>query len=140
MLSDDTVADIDLREEVIDYNIQDRVFFIWKVKSVEEESYYKQSLWVIFPSIYESFPFRLSRAIKFWVPIIASNIPTITNLVWDKIITFNPLSATNLINVLKKFLSSKKEKIDYNKITKEYSIKNTWEKFKKIIYENIYDD
>jgi hypothetical protein len=28
MLSDDTVADIDLREEVIDYNIQDRVFFI----------------------------------------------------------------------------------------------------------------
>ncbi len=139
MLSDETVSDIELREEIIDYNIQDRVFFIWNVKSTEEESYYTQSLWVVYPSIYESFPFRLSKAIKYNIPIIASKIPAITNTLWNKIILFNPLSASSLIKAFKEYLLNTKNKMNYKETLNKYTTKKTLLNMKNIIYENIYD-
>lgn len=141
MLSDETISDIDLRQEIIDYNIQDRVFFIWNVKSSEEKSYYTQSLWIVFPSIYESFPFRLSKALNYNVPIIASKIPSIENTIWDSIILFNdPISATNLIETLEKHLTNKVPKVNYKDLLNNFPLKNTTKILKEIIYKNIYDN
>ncbi len=138
MLSEETNSDIWLREEVISYNIQDRVFFIWDLNKSEEVYYYQQSIWVIYPSIYDSFPFRLSKAIKYNKPIIAGNIPVIEKFIGKESIKFNPLSTTDLIHAIEFFLENPRI-VSYSDIIKSLSREKSADRFKELIYENIYD-
>lgn len=139
MLSNETISDVELREEIIDYNIQDRVFFIWEVSKNDEPHYYKQSAWAVFPSIYESFPFKLSKAVKYNIPIIASNIPSIVSSLWESITTFDPLSTIDFMNVLEKHINSPRKIIDYKQINSRFSKNSSAKELKAIIDKNIYN-
>lgn len=134
IIDDTTIKDLNLRKTIIDNKIQDKIYFIWKVDNSEKQKFYENSLWVIFPSLYESFPFSMEEAINFNSKIIASNIKNIKEIFWEKINYLNP---TNTYDMYEKLinLSKSKNKTNYKEIFEEYSLTDTAKSLIKIIKE-----
>lgn len=132
ILWDLVAKDITLRNIIIKNNLQKNIFFLWTLNNKDKRNYYKQSIWVVFPSLYESFPFYLNEAIAFKVPIISSNYKNIKNIFWDSIKYFSPISESDIEKELLKFIQNKPE-ADYTKIIEEYSKENTVKSFLDII-------
>lgn len=104
ILSNEACKNLDFRKIVIDNNISDIIYFIWEVEEKEKESYYKQSNWLIYPSIYETFPFELINALNFNIPIISSSIDSIKIITKDSIKYYNVLSNTDTFKTINLFL------------------------------------
>jgi len=132
MIWEDTSRDTDIRDLIVELNIQNIIHFITDIKHGEEYFYYHQSKGVVFPSIYESFPFQLSKAIKYWCPIIASDIPSIRHFMGKTIDYLNPKSVNDMEHSLKKFIS-KKKKPDYSSLSEKLGLATTIKSFYHII-------
>lgn len=132
VLSTEACQNLDFRKIVIDYQISDIVNFLWEVDPKEKESYYKQSLWVIYPSIYETFPFELNYALSYDTPIISSNLDSIKDVIWDDIIYYNALSNPDTGKVLNSLHKIKKS-IDYSDILNSNSPEIYTSKLEEII-------
>lgn len=132
ILSTEWCQNLEFRKLVIDYGISDIVNFIWEVDPKEKESYYKQSLWLIFPSIYETFPFELNTALTYDIPIISSNLDSIKNILWDNVEYYNALSNPDTSKAIMSFL--KKKKIpNYDEVLNQNSSENYTIELNKII-------
>ena len=118
---------IQLRNLIIKYSLQNRIKFLSQIKEAEKYILYKQSRWVIFPSLYETFPFHLWEPLSYDIPIIASNLKSIVNVFWEKIDYFSPISKSNMLEKINNFINKKEIKKDYKyikeKISPEKSIK-----------------
>lgn len=123
---------IDLRHAIIEKNLQKHVHFIDWVKPWEEKLIYQQSLGVIFPSLYESFPFRLSNPLLLSVPILASKLQNIEHVFWDTITYFSPISTSSILESVKSFTQKPKE-TNYTKILEKNNINHTCEQIIDII-------
>jgi len=132
MLWEETSKDTEIRDLVIAAKLQDRVDFIATLPAKEEAFYYHQSRGVIFPTIYESFPFELKTAIKYWCPILASDIGPIKEFMWKHIDYFNPKSTHDMEDAINKFLK-KKKKPDYKDIFSDLTLPKTIKEFYAII-------
>lgn len=113
-------SDIETRELVIKLWLKDNVIFAWEPNENELWVYYTQSIWVIYPTIYDSFPFSLKNALSYNTPIISSELDEVINIFWNKINYFSPISVTSIKNEIKKLLKNKKNP-DYSEILKKYS-------------------
>lgn len=129
---EETSKDTDLRDIVIARKLQDRVEFISHINEKEEVFYYTQAKGVIFPSIYESFPFDLKKAISYWTPILSSDISAIREFMWDHIDYFNPKSTYDMWEAIEKFLR-KKKKPDYTGVFSNLTLPKTIKQFYSII-------
>lgn len=123
---------IDLRHAVIENELQKNIHFIDSVKPWEEQLIYQQSLGVIFPSLYESFPFRLSNPLILNIPILASKLPNIEHIFQDQIQYFSPISTSSILDVVKLF-SQTKTKPNYTQILKRNNIERTTKQIIDII-------
>jgi len=132
MIWEETSKDTDIRDLVIASKLQDRVDFIANLPEKESAFYYHQSKGVIFPTIYESFPFELKTAIKYWCPILASDIGPIKEFMWKDIDYFNPKSTHDMEDAINKFLK-KKKKPDYKDIFWTLTLPKTIKEFYAII-------
>lgn len=117
-------SDIETRELIMRLWIKDKIIFAWNPDDNELWFYYKQSLWVIFPLLYSSFPFYLNDAINFKTNILASNINEIRNIFWEKATYFSPISTMEMIESINGLIKSWKKDINYNSIIKKYSVEN----------------
>jgi len=132
ILWDDIAWDLKIRDLIISENMQNNIHFLWRIKDEEKIHYYNSSIWVIFPSLYESFPFHLNEAIFYNTNIIAGNIKSIKNILWDSISYFFPISTSNMIENTTLFLN-KKTKINYKNILNKINPENTIKELIKII-------
>ena len=132
ILWESTSKDTDIRDMVVRANLQDRIQFIADISIQEEPFYYRWSKWVIFPSIYESFPFSLKKAVKYWSPILASDIKSIRLFMWDSIDYFNPKSTHDMEDAIRKFIKSRKKR-DYTEVFTKLTLPNTIKQFYSII-------
>ena len=123
---------IDLRHAVIENNLQKNIHFIDTVKPGEEKLIYQQSLGVIFPSLYESFPFRLSNPILLGIPIVSSKLTNIELIFWENISYFSPISTSSILEWIKDFIKTPK-KVDYSQILSKNNIENTSQQLIDII-------
>ncbi|MCP4523176.1 MAG: glycosyltransferase family 4 protein [Candidatus Gracilibacteria bacterium] len=123
---------IDLRHAIIEHDLQKKVHFLDALKPAEEKCLYEQSQGVVFPSLYESFPFRLSHPLFLGTPILTSKLVNTEKVFGDKVSYFSPISTGNIITALKDFVE-KKHVIDYEKIRSEYTVIHTVNQFIKII-------
>lgn len=121
-----------LRKLAIESKIEKNIHFIWEIKESEKRSYFENSIWAIFPSLYETFSFCLWEVISFNTPIIASNIKNIKDIFSDKAYYFSAISKSNILENLKKFIASKK-KVNYENIKKIYSKEETIKSLSNII-------
>lgn len=74
IISDEATKDIELRKQVLERGIEKRILFLGSVDENEEKYYYSQSVGVIFPGFYTSFPFHFWKAIIYDITVIASNL------------------------------------------------------------------
>ena len=123
---------VELRDLVISKNLQNNVHFLWGLKNEEKRNYYISSLWVIFPSLYESFPFSLNEAIFFNTRIIASNLKNNKDILWNYAYYFSPISSSSIIENINKFFANK-TKVNYSEVLNNINPENTVKQLIKII-------
>ena len=125
--------DVELRNRIITYELQTNIKFLGNISTEEKKVLYEKATALILPSLYETFPFHMGNALQFDTPILCSNIPNIRNIFLESVYYFSPISKNNMLSNIKKFLSLKRRKTDYNFIRKKYSVANTLKYFTKII-------
>jgi glycosyltransferase involved in cell wall biosynthesis len=123
-LGDKIGKNISLRHAIVENDLQKHVHFLDAIKPSEELMLYKQSSGVIFPSLYESFPFRLSNPLYLKTPILASKLPNIEHIFSDSITYFSPISTSSILEAVKSFIDTN-PKINYSAILEKYTIENT---------------
>lgn len=131
-LGDKIGKNISLRHAIVENDLQKHVHFLDAIKPSEELMLYKQSCGVIFPSLYESFPFRLSNPLYLQIPILSSKLPNIEHIFGNSITYFSPISTSSILDVLKKFINQSND-VDYTNILEKYSTQNTAKQIINII-------
>jgi glycosyltransferase involved in cell wall biosynthesis len=66
-------TNLNLRLLILENKMQKNVYFLWAIPLKDKEYLYSESLWTIFPSFYEPFPFKLSEPLMYWSKIISSD-------------------------------------------------------------------
>lgn len=133
VLDQEVTEDINFRNEVVKMWIVEKIFFIWITTPEEKKAFYHYSIWSIFPSLYESFPFDLTESISYKSPILASSLKQIKEIMWDTISYFSPVSTIDTIEAIENFISKPKQHTDYKEISKIYNPQNTVKKLINII-------
>ena len=124
---------IDFRKAVLDFSVNDLVTFTWEISTREREAYYKQSKWIIFSNLYETFPFALNFAMVYNRPILANNLKSIRDIFWEKIDYFNILSSSTTYEAIYDFCNKPSKEIDYSDIILENNSTKYTERLIKII-------
>jgi hypothetical protein len=117
-------TNLNLRLLILEHKMQKNIHFLWAISLKDKEYLYKESLWTIFPSLYEPFPFKLGEPLMFWSLIFASDIKSIKDIFWKKIIYFSPISVNSIFDTLMNFLKTVKKykQIDYKDMLEQYNI------------------
>lgn len=131
-LGDKIGKNIDLRHAIVDFKLKDHIHFIDNMNPWEEHILYTKSQWVIFPSLYESFPFRLSNAVALNTAIFSSNLGNISKIFWENIQYFSPISTNSILEKIENI--PKKKKYNYSHIYQKFSVENTIKKLNEIIH------
>lgn len=127
---DELLKDIQIREYIVHNDAADLIDVLWEIDDYKKEFYYENALWVVLPSLYESFPFNITNAVFYEKKIIASNIPSLKKIFWENIEYFNPLSINQ---ISEKLLWIKKQKTpDYEKIVTAFTPKTSAQ---RMLYE-----
>lgn len=130
ILNEETIKDINFRKKVLEENLTNKIFFIWNTNDFETSYFYENTLWVIFPFLYNVFPFEMERALNYNSNILSSNLKSIKNFFWDDIQYFNP---NNISSIYEKVIKIKKKKNNYKDIFEKNKIDNTYNSLKKLI-------
>lgn len=119
-------TNINLRNQILENKIEKNIYFLWDVWIKQKKHLYNESLWVIFPSFYEPFPFRLSEPLYFNTPVLSSDLKNIRNIFWEKVSYFSPISVNSIYENTKKYLlENKQESIpNYKEIKEKYTKEN----------------
>lgn len=131
VFTDKSIANVvELREIILRNKIENKVKFLSDIKDEDLYFYYFESAGIIYPSLYESFPFELSDAIYFNKNIIASNIENLKNIFWESISYFHPMSINEIkMEIIK--LKNNKKTPDYLEVLAKYDMKNFVKDFVK---------
>lgn len=124
---------INLRNLILSEKLQENIHFLGSPSLKEKKFIYKESLWVIFPSLYEPFPFRLTEPLYFNSPILSSNIKKIESIFGDKIVYFSHISVNSIYNQIEEFIKKPIIDVDYENIKQKFTKQNTTKQFLEII-------
>ncbi|QFR38943.1 glycosyltransferase family 4 protein [Candidatus Gracilibacteria bacterium 28_42_T64] len=133
MLGDTISKNIALRTLVIEHNLQTNIHFLGLLNPSDKSLLYKKSLGVIFPSLYEPFPFRLSEPFFLNTPILASNLMNIKDIFGEDASYFSPISTNSILEEMKKFLNKENKEISYSAILGNYNKEKTVQQLLEII-------
>ncbi len=125
ILDQELTEELSFRQEVVEKWIVEKVLFIWITTQEEKKAFYHYSIWSIFPTLYESFPFDLTESISYKSPILASSLKQTKEIMWDYIYYFSPLSTIDMIEAIENYITKPKQHTDYKEINKIYSPENT---------------
>jgi len=128
-------TNINLRNLILENKMEKNVYFLWDVWLNHKKYLYNECLWVIFPSFYEPFPFRLSEPIYFNSNIISADLKNIRNIFWEKLTYFSPISVNSIFENTKNYLETEKykTKISYEDIKQKYTKENSAKDLLEII-------
>jgi len=124
ILWDEASGNIALRDKIIEHELQQNIFFVGTVEPRQQQLLYKQSKWVIYPSLYETFLFDLTLPLHLNIPILAGNIPIIKKVLWNSVSYFSPISSRDMYEKTKQFIDTKHE-ANYSSIIGKYSSENS---------------
>lgn len=130
---DQISKNISLRHLILELKMQNNIHFISVIKQSEKQFFYKNALWVIFPSFYEPFPFKLNEALYFNTPIISSDLKNIKDIFWESIQYFSPISVNSIYSSIKEFIEKEDSITDYSDIKNKYKLSETVEELIEIM-------
>ena len=123
---------INLRNIILELNMQNNIHFIWDIEQSIKKYFYENAMWTIFPSLYESFPFKLSEPLEYNCNIISSDIKNIKSILKNNISYFCPLSINNIYGKIKIDLKNRKTH-NYKNILNNFTKEKTINKLLQII-------
>ena len=113
--------------------MQKSIHFMWVIKPSEKALFYKNTLWVIFPSFYEPFPFRLTEPLYHNTKILSSDLKNIKAIFWENINYFSPISINSIFEQVNNILEEWEKVVNYEKIKENYNKENTIKQLIEII-------
>lgn len=129
-----------IKKQVQTLNLEKSVIFTGYVPDEELISLYENSLFYVFPSLYEGFGLPPLEAIALGAPIAISNATCLPEIFGENIEYFDPKSEENMEKVLYEFIqdSTKREaqKKYHQSILNKYSWSDMAEKTKKLYNKN----
>lgn len=112
-------------------NLSSQIIFTDYIDDSERWPLYKNAISLVIPSTYEGFGIPAIESQKMNTPVIASNIPSLKEVLGDSALYINPEKLKTLVSALEKILENtfrqnliKKSKIQAQKFTWENSAKN----------------
>jgi glycosyltransferase involved in cell wall biosynthesis len=96
-----------LKEYVKKIGLEDKIIFPGQVSDEELASFYKNALFFVFPSLSEGFGLPAIEAMAYNLPIAASDIPSLKEILDDSAIYFDPRSVDEIKKVLEKMVFDK---------------------------------
>lgn len=130
ILDKQTIKNVNFRKQVLQKNVVEKIFFIWETNEFEKEYFYKNCLFIIYPTLYSIFPFSLNDWLNFNTNILSSNLKNIKNIFGNKINYFNE---TDINDIYDKIINYENKKINYQEILNNNKINKTVLDLKKII-------
>jgi len=121
VLCDSTSKDIELRQKVLEYNIENSILFLGNISEEEKPFYYKQSIGAFYPSIYESMSFDFHDALLFGTPIFANDLSSTKEIFGDSIHYAAFLSPLKVTERIETFLESGENRRDYSELISHLS-------------------
>lgn len=79
-----------LKKMIIKMGLQDKIIFLDYVSNEELAVLMKNSLALVFPSLYEGFGIPLVEAMALEVPVLCSNVTSLPEIGGDAVLMFNP--------------------------------------------------
>lgn len=117
-------------------NLKNQVIFTDYIGEKEKWALYKNAISLVIPSTYEGFGIPAIESQKVGTPVIASDIPSLKEVLKDSALYIDPTNSSSLLQAFEKILNPKfKESIiknslkQANKFTWENSAKNLLELF-----------
>ncbi len=125
-------------KEILKKINDDRIVVTGYISDDEKQALLHNALSFVFPSLFEGFGLPLLEAMEANLPIIASKIPSTTEIAGNNALLFKPHDSKTLTHLMEEII--KKESLrtslirKYPEILKKYSWKNTAEKTWKTLY------
>jgi len=108
---------LNLKDQIREYDIERQVFFTGWLQGEELARMYLSADIFVLPSLYEAFGMVLLEAMSYKLPVVASNIGGIPEIIKDGENGFlsPPSDPVSLASVLQKFIKSKELRIEMGK-------------------------
>lgn len=123
-----------LKEEykrmAVSLGLEKQLKLVGYVSNVED--YYRMSDCFIFPSLREGIPSAIMEAMAIGVPILASNIRGVCDLINDNSVLFSPNDEKEIAHKIIQVLSKTHSLNDYDDVLDEYSLDNVVSELKTI--------
>lgn len=123
----------EIRELILSLDMSKNILFAGNPDGNELGSYYKESLGVLYPIIYDNFPMTLNHAVNYNTPILASDNTETRNIFGDSITYFSPISVSSMVKNIIIFLESDKKEVNYEEVKNKYNIKDFYNNLISII-------
>lgn len=119
---------------------QEDIRFIGYIEEESKPALYKMAKIFVYPSFYEGFGFPPLEAMYFGLPVIASNVSSLPEVLGDSAILINPDKNEEIFQAMKLLLSNQELKdtlikAGYNQVNK-FTWKNTAKKYLEV-FENL---
>lgn len=96
-----------LRERVETLGIEEQVVFTDYIPEEKLPAFYKRAALFVFPSLYEGFGFSVLEAMAGGVPVITSNLGSLSEVGKEGALLIDPLKADDLSQAMEKVLTNK---------------------------------
>lgn len=127
-------------KRIKELNLNGKVHFLGKVSNEQLKNYYITSTAFVFPSLWEGYGMVIAEAMAYGLPVIASKIPAMEELIEDgkNGLFFTSENADDLKEKLKNLLTNK-ELLEYlsEEAKKSAQTFPNWESISKSIFEEV---
>lgn len=123
----------EIRELILSLDISKNILFAGTPDGNELGCYYKESLGVIYPIIYDNFPMTLHHALNYNTPILASDNTETRNIFGESITYFSPISVSSMVKNITTFLDAGKKVPNYESVKNKYNISDFYNNLISII-------
>ena len=115
------------------YNLEKKIVLLEPVERKKIPSYLLAADYIIIPSLTEGFGFTTVEACMMGKPIIATNISSIPEVAFGKVIFIEPSNPTEIKKGIEKALKGEFEIINKKTFSKQKFIENYEEEYKKLL-------
>ena len=125
----------EIKELIVEYGMQSRIFIIPGLNRDELDSLYRNASLFVFPSLIENSPNILLEAMAYGLPILASNVDPMPEFGGEVVRYFNGLSADALSSKMKGILLDADGAANLGSQARERSKQYTWDAFTKSVVD-----
>jgi len=118
----------DVMAAIHDCKLEKKVFFLGYVQDCDLKYLYKKAKAFVFPSLIEGFGLPVLEAMGHGIPVIASDIPVISEVVGDAAVLVDPYDVTSLRDAMSKVL--------LDEDMRKYLIMKSLDRIKDFSWEN----